>query len=321
MAHKFINEIGPGQTIDDIYMVKEPILRSTARGDLYIAMYLSDKTGQLNGRMWQATEQTYTMLPKPGFVHIQGRSELYKDNLQLVINHISVIEPGQVNIDDFLPQSDKDVDKLFSEITDILGGIKNEQVKALMREFVTDKELMAKFCKAPAAAKLHHAYLGGLVEHTHNVMKVAHAILPFYPEVQGDLVLSGLFLHDMGKIDELSYDMAFGYTNTGQLVGHISQIMLMLHKKAEALAAKGTKTDQAVLDALDHIILTHHGQYEFGSPKLPASPEAFMVNYIDDMDAKIFQVTKAIDEELSDSDWTAFKGPLQTRVYRKRLDD
>lgn len=320
MPHVFVSEIQPGQTIDDIYMVSEPILRSTTRGDLYIAMYLLDKTGRLNGRMWQASEQVYTMLPKPGFVHLQGRSELYKDNLQIVVNHISVIEPSQVNLEDFLPQSEKDTDKLFKEITDILGNLNNDQVKALMREFVVDKELMSKFKKAPAAAKLHHAYLGGLIEHTHNVMKVAQAVLPFYPDVQGDLVLAGLFLHDMGKTDELSYDMSFGYTNTGQLVGHISQVMLMLHRKADALAAKGTKIDQAVLDCLDHIILAHHGQYEFGSPKLPAMPEAFMVNYIDDMDAKIFQANKAINDELSDADWTAFKGPLQSRVYRKRLD-
>ncbi|MBN1391438.1 MAG: hypothetical protein JW947_01395 [Sedimentisphaerales bacterium] len=321
MAHKFINEIEAGQTVDDIYMVKEPILRSTTRGDLYIAMYICDKTGQLNGRMWQATEQIYTSLPKPGFVHINGRSELYKDNLQVVINHISIIDASQVNLEDFLAQSDKDAEQLFAEIKEILSTIKNEQVKALMREFVMDKELIAKFLKAPAAMKLHHNYLGGLIEHTHNTLRVAQAVLPFYPSVQGDLVLAGLFLHDMGKTDELSYEMAFEYTTTGQLVGHIAQILLLIHKKADKLAADGKAIDQNILDALDHIILSHHGQYEFGSPKLPATPEAFMVNYVDDMDAKIHQVNKAIDEELSDSDWTAYKGALQTRVYRGRIDD
>ncbi len=321
MEHMFINQIQPGQNIDDVYMVREPILRSTTRGDLYIAMYICDKTGQLNGRMWQASEQIYTSLPKPGFVHIKGRSELYKDNLQIVINHVSVIDPAQVNLDDFLAHTDKDVNELFEDIKKILGSIKNEQIKALMREFVTDKELMGKFLKAPAAAKLHHAYLGGLIEHTHNVMNVAKAVLPFYPDVQDDLVLAGLFLHDMGKTDELSYEMAFEYTNTGQLIGHISQILVMLNEKAEALKVKGTVIDQNVIDSLGHIILSHHGQYEFGSPKLPATPEAFMVNYIDDMDSKIFQVTQAINDELSDSDWTVFKGPLQTRVYRKKLDD
>jgi 3'-5' exoribonuclease len=284
-------------------------------------MYLCDKSGRLNGRMWQATEQTYKLLPKPGFVHVNGRSELYQNNLQIVVNNVGVVEPSQVNLDDFLAQTEKDVDELFTEIRRILGTIKNAQLKALMQEFVSDEGLMTKFRRAPAAIKLHHNYLGGLIEHTHNTLKVAQAVLPFYPEVQSDLVLAGLFLHDIGKTEELSYEMAFEYTDSGQLIGHIGKALLMIYKKADALAAKGTQIDQGILDALGHIVLSHHGQYEFGSPKLPATAEAFMVGYIDDMDAKIKQVRQAIDNELSDSSWTAWQGALQTRVYRGRIDD
>ncbi|GAF73482.1 unnamed protein product, partial [marine sediment metagenome] len=130
----------------------------------------------------------------------------------------------------------------------------------------------------------------------------------------------GIFLHDIGKTEELSYDMAFSYTDSGQLLGHITQSLLMLNRKADTLAAKGTKIDQTVLDALGHIILSHHGEYEFGSPKLPATPEAFMVYYIDDLDAKISQVTAAIDNEQSDSNWTGWKNALQTKLYRKRIE-
>ncbi|GAI73354.1 unnamed protein product, partial [marine sediment metagenome] len=175
-------------------------------------------------------------------------------------------------------------------------------------------------CKAPAAAKLHHNYLGGLLEHTHNTLRIAQAVLPFYPEVQADLVLAGVFLHDMGKTEELTYDMAFSYTDSGQLIGHITQTIIMISKKAESLAEKGTKIDQHILNCIEHIVLTHHGQYEFGSPKLPATAEAFMVNYIDDLDAKINQVTKAIDNETSDSDWTSWQRALETRIYRKRIE-
>jgi 3'-5' exoribonuclease len=320
MEHKFINEIEPGQAIDDVYLVREPVLRSTTRGDLYIAMYLCDKTGQLNARMWQATEQTYKLLPQPGFIHINGRSELYQNNLQIVVNNARVVEPSQVNLDDFLARTDKDVDKLFAEIRRILGTIKNTQLRALLEEFISDEGLMAKFRKAPAAIKLHHNYLGGLIEHTHNTLLVAQAVLPFYPEVQPDLVLAGIFLHDMGKTEELSYEMSFGYTDSGQLIGHIAKTLLMIHKKADSLAAGGTQIDQGILDALGHIVLSHHGQYEFGSPKLPATAEAFMVSYIDDMDAKIKQVRQAIDRELSDSSWTVWQGALQTRIYKRQID-
>ena len=320
MPHTFINQIGPGEAIDDIYIVSNPILRSTSRGDLYIAMFLSDRTGQLNGRMWQATETVYKALPKPGFVHVQGRSELYQNNLQIIVNNVSVVDADKVQIDDFLAKTEKDVDKMFKEVKEIVGRIENPQLKALVEEFLADTELMKKFCNAPAAMKLHHACIGGLLEHTHNILRVAVAVLPFYPLMQTDLVLAGVFLHDIGKTDELAYDMAFSYTDSGQLIGHIAKSILMINEKAAALRAGGVQIDQEILDMLGHIILSHHGAYEFGSPKLPATPEAFLVNCIDDLDAKVSQVTEAINTEVSDSNWTEWKHALQTRLYRKRIE-
>jgi 3'-5' exoribonuclease len=320
MEHTFINQIEPGQQINDVYMVKDPILRSTSRGDLYIAMFLCDKTGQLNGRMWQASEVIYNALPKPGFIHIKGRSELYQSNLQIVVNTVTPIDPEKVNIDDFLAQTEKDINQMFAEITEIVGRIKNPQLKAIVAEFLADEEVMAKFRKAPGGVKLHHNTIGGLLEHTHNMMQVAAAILPFYPKVQADLVLAGIFLHDMGKTEELGYDMAFSYTDTGQLIGHVAGTYLMINRKADALRAKGTQIDQELLDSLGHIILSHHGQYEFGSPKLPATPEAFMVCMIDDLDAKVDQVTSAIQDELGEGNWTTWRTALQTKLYRKKLE-
>ena len=320
MAHKFINQIEPGEAIDDIYIVRDPILRSTTRGDLYIAMFLLDRSGQLNGRMWQATETIYKALPKPGFVHIQGRSELYQNNLQIIINNVSVVDASKVHIDDFLARTEKDTKQMFKDVKEIVGRIKNPQLKTLVEEFLADNELMKKFCDVPGGMKLHHNYIGGLLEHTHNTLRVAVAILPLYPQVQTDLVLAGIFLHDIGKTDELSYDMAFTYTDSGQLIGHVVKSILMINQKADALRAKGTQIEQTVMDALGHIILSHHGQYDFGSPKLPATAEAFMVYYIDDLDAKISQVMAAIDNEISDSNWTAWKSALQTRLYRKRIE-
>ncbi|MHC4618762.1 MAG: 3'-5' exoribonuclease YhaM family protein [Planctomycetota bacterium] len=320
MTHKFINEIEPGQTISDIYMVREPILRSTTRGDLYIAMFLSDRTGQLNGRMWQATEGVYKSLPKPGFVHIEGRSELYQNNLQIVVNSVSVVDAGKVRLEDFLARTKNDIKQMFEETKSYVGRIKNPQLRKLVEELLADGELMEKFRNVPGGTALHHNYLGGLLEHTLNMLRVAAAILPLYPKVQADLVLAGIFLHDMGKTEELSYDMAFSYTDSGQLIGHITHTLLMVHQKANALADRGAPVDKQVLDALGHIILSHHGEYEFGSPKLPATLEAFMVYYIDDLDAKMNQVTAAIENELSDSNWTGWQNALQTRLYRKRIE-
>lgn len=320
MEHKFVNEIEPGEEINGIYLIKEAILRSTSRGDPYIAMFICDKTGQLNGRMWQASEKLYSALPKPGFVHIQGKSEVYQNNLQIVANNITVVDPKKVKVDDYLARTDKDVNQLFDEIKKTLEGIRNQQVKMIVKEFLADKDLMQKFQDSPGGTAMHHDYLGGLIEHTHNMLRVASAILPLYPRVQADLVLAGIFIHDMGKTEELSYDMAFSYTDSGQLIGHISKTHLMLSRKADALAARGMKIDAAVLDSLAHIVLSHHGEYEFGSPKLPATAEAFMVYYIDDLDAKMNQVTSLIESEGGDSNWTGWQKPLETRLYRKRIE-
>jgi 3'-5' exoribonuclease len=320
MAHKFISEIAPGETVDDIYLVKEPVLRPTARGDLYIAMFLADKTGQLNGRVWQASEAMYSALPKPGFVHVEGRSEVYQNNLQIVVNNISVIDAGSVNIEEYLARTDKDIDKIFAETKRIVGTIKNPQLKAMVDEFLGDEPLMKKFRSCPGGMSMHHDYIGGLLEHTWNMLRAASAILPLYPDVQADLVLAGIFIHDMGKTEELAYDTAFSYTDSGQLIGHITKTVLMLHRKAETLAASGVQIDGAILDALGHIILSHHGEHEFGSPKLPATAEAFMVYYIDDLDAKMNQVTRLIDREPGDSNWTGWQKPLETKLYRRRID-
>jgi 3'-5' exoribonuclease len=320
MSHKFISEIAPGEVVDDIYLVKEPILRSTSRGDLYIAMFLGDKTGQLNGRIWQASEAMYKELPKPGFARIKGRSEVYQNQMQIVINNVSVVDASKVKIEEYLAHTDKDVDKMFADVQKMVGGIKNKQLKSLMDEFLADEKLMGKFRDCPGGMSMHHDCIGGLLEHTWNMLRVASAILPLYPQVQGDLVLGGIFIHDMGKTEELAFDTAFSYTDSGQLIGHITKTVLMMHKKADALAGKGTPIDAAVLDTLTHIVLSHHGEHEFGSPKLPATAEAFMVYYIDDLDAKMNQVTHLIEDEPGDSNWTGWQKPLETKLYRKRIE-
>jgi len=320
MAHTFIKDISPGNTVDDIYLIKSPVLRSTTKGDLYIAMYLLDKSGQVNSRMWQATEETYKALPQNGFVHIAGRSEQYQNNLQIIVNSISIVDSSKVTLEDFLARTEKDTSKMFEELKAMVGKIKNRQLRMIAAEFFADEVLMEKFRQAPAGVKLHHNYLGGLLEHTHNMMRMAVAILGFFPKVQSDLVLAGILLHDLGKTQELSYDMALSYTDSGQLIGHITKTLLMLHRKTDALARKGKVIDETVLDSLGHIILSHHGQYEFGSPVLPATAEAFMVNYLDDLDAKLNQVTGAVEQEKSDKNWTQWQNSLQRRLYRGRIE-
>ena len=321
MAHVFINQIQPGQQVNDIYLISQPVLRSTTRGDLYIAMYVSDKTGKLNCRVWQATEELFNSLPKEGFVQIKGRSELYQNTLQIVADQLMSVPAEKVKVDDYLPRTEKNIQQMFEEIIQILAVIKNLFIKALVDEFIKDKELMKKFCTAPAATQNHHSYIGGLLEHTHSMLSVAKAIMPYYPQLQSDLVLAGIFLHDMGKTEELSYDMAFSYTDSGQLIGHIVQTILMVSNKTKVLEKAGLTVDKQILENLEHIILSHHGQYEFGSPKLPMTAEAFLVSLLDNIDAKINQVTERIENEPGETNWTAYVKALEAKLYRKRVVD
>ena len=318
MAHQFISDIQPGMAISDVYMVTQPILRNTSRGDLYIAMYLSDRTGKVNARMWQVTQSVYEQLPSEGFVRVRGNSELYQNALQMVVNDIQVVPSDSVNLADYLPRTEKNIGQMVDELKQMLAAIENPQLKALVDAFLADAELMRRFCTAPGGMQIHHAYLGGLLEHVHNMMCCARAILPYYPKVQKDLVLAAIFVHDMGKTEELSYDMTFSYTDEGQLLGHLVQGVRMIHQKADALAAAGTGIDSDILNSLLHTVLAHHGQYEFGSPKLPATAEAFMVNYLDNLDARMNQVTGVIDNDPSPGNWTPYVRTLETRLFKKR---
>lgn len=316
MSHLFIDQLQPGTQINEIYMVTQPVLRNTTRGDLYIAMFLSDRTGKANGRMWQATEAIYNSIPAEGFVQVRGKVELYQGSIQIVVNDLVVVEDDKLNLGDYIPRTEKDIKQMFTEIKQMLSKIKDPGVKSLVEAFLADEDLMRNFCTAPAAMQMHHNYLGGLLEHTHSMLNVATAILGNYPKLQADIVLAGVFLHDMSKTTELSYTTGFSYTDGGQLVGHLVQGVVLMEEKAKQAAIP---VSREVLDAIEHIILSHHGQYDFGSPKLPATAEAFMVSRIDDLDAKMAQVTAAIENEPGESDWTAWKNQLGTRLYRKRV--
>ncbi len=319
MPHLYVKDIQPGQQINDIYLVTQPILRNTTRGDLYIAMFLSDKTGKLNCRMWQATEQIYQQIPSEGFIQVRGKSELYQGALQIVISDLVVVDPEKVNIADYMPRTEKDVAKMYQELLEILASIENEEVRMLVSEFLKDKDLMKNFCTAPAAMQMHHNYLGGLLEHTLNMLNVARALFPLYPKIQKDLVLAAIFLHDIAKTQELSYRVGIGYTDQGQLLGHITQGVQMITRQADKLAAAGKPISQNILDCLLHIVISHHGVPEFGAVKIPATPEAYMVHYIDNLDAKINQTTTLIENDLGEGAWTSYQKSLETKLYRMRV--
>lgn len=319
MGRRYVSELKPGETLDDqVFLIRSKDLRTTTQGSLYIHAVLADRTGQLLARAWQASEEMYERMPEGGFLRFKGRTENYKGNLQFIIEAIRPVDNGSVDVADFLPRTTQDVETMFTRVKEILGGIKQPDLARVVQEFLADRELMEQFQRAPAASNMHHAFIGGLLEHTLSLLELGLRVMPLYPKLSMDLVLAGLFLHDIGKTQELAYATSIGYSDEGQLLGHITQAVVMIDRKARALAARtGKPVNEQVLRLLQHIIVSHHGKYEFGSPKLPAIPEAFIVHYLDNLDAKVAISLGEIENDKDpNGSWTNFNRGLETKLYK-----
>ncbi len=326
-SHRFISDLQAGEQLEDqVFMVFRKDLRTTSNGALYIHLVFMDRTGQLLARVWQATKPQYASITEGGFLRIRGRVESYKGNLQLIVDAMRAVNPAEIELGDFLPRTPHDIEDMWKRVLAILRTIENPQLLALVTAFIKDDDLAGGFKKAPAAVQNHHAYIGGLLEHTCSLLELAVRILgrtdasdSHYPEVSRDLVLAGIFLHDIGKVAELSYETNLAYTTPGQLIGHLAQAAIWIDRKVADIESQTSKPFPAdIRDVLTHIVLSHHGSYEFGSPKLPACLEAIVVHYLDNIDAKLNMaltgITAARDPE---SDWTEYVRPLETRILKK----
>lgn len=317
--HQFINQFKPGMTLDQVFLVRDKDLRTTKAGDLYIVCTLCDRTGNIPARMWRASESIYNSVPADGFLHVKGRTEDYRGNLQFVIDALRPWPADKVDLADFVPVTELDIEQTWAELLEILRGIKDPPLRLLIKKFVEDRDLVAAFKRSPAAMQMHHPFIGGLLEHTLNVARAAVALLGLYPRLNADLVLAGVFLHDIGKTAELSAGTTMNYTDRGLLVGHVTLAAMWVSEKAAAITAETSEPFPArTVDLLQHVILSHHGALEFGSPKLPAIPEAFFVHYLDNLDAKIWMTTHAVENDSDEqASFTSYMRQLGTRIYKR----
>lgn len=320
MTRRYINQLDPGERVEDqIFLIKQKDLRTTTNGSLYIHAVLMDRTGQMPGRMWQATQKIFEFMPEGGFMRFTGRCENYKGNLQFIIDGLREVESGDVDMADFLPVTSRDIDQMWHRLHDILTReIRHADVRLIVDEFLADEAMMHRFRRAPAAMQLHHACIGGLLEHTLSLLELALRVIPLYPRLSLDIVLAGLFLHDIGKTAELGYDTNFQYTDEGQLLGHVTLGVMWLDQKVRSAEARaGRAISPSIVWALQHIIVSHHGQYEFGAVKLPATPEAIAVHYLDNLDAKINIFLGEIENDRDPAGrWTNYIPSLATKVYK-----
>jgi 3'-5' exoribonuclease len=252
-------------------------------GGQYLALTLSDKTGSMEARMWEDFAPAITHCSEGCYVKVQGQIQKYQGKYQITLTKLRLAAASEVDTADFVPTTRFDIGEMWAELRGYVDSFTNVDLRRLVFAFLDDEAIGAAYREAPAAKVLHHAWIGGLLEHVLTLVRVCRATAPFYPEVDSDLLVTGAILHDIGKVRELSWGATFSYTLEGQMIGHISIAQGMLHEKIATLPGFPEKLRVLV----EHMILSHHGRYEFGSPKLPMTPEAILLSALDDIEAKM----------------------------------
>jgi 3'-5' exoribonuclease len=317
-TRRFVQSLADGDNIEEVYLVSDKQLRANRNGNLFIQLELRDRTGSISARLWNAGEQLFRSFEAGDFLLVKGKVQLFQGALQMILNHLNKENADKIDLADFLPHTDQDVSKLYERLRLLLRKLSNPHLRALSECFLMDEQFTEAFCRAPAGVRNHHAYVGGLLEHVVTMLDAADRIAPLYPELDRDLFLMGVFLHDIGKVRELNFARSFAYSDEGQLVGHLMIGVEMLSEKAaRAAELTGEKFPTELLLRLKHLIVSHHGTYEFGSPRLPMTPEAIALHYLDNFDAKLNTFTREIREDAnSSSAWTPYNQSLERRLFK-----
>jgi 3'-5' exoribonuclease len=292
MKSHFIIDLADGQSVASLFLVREKEVRTSAKtGKPWLQLELGDRTGTISAKMWDNFAALVATFECHDVIQIRGRVKLYNGQKELTLEQIIPALENEYELGDFLPHTKCDVEKLYADLRAAIAGMKNPSLKQLLTSVVGDPLIAPRLKRAPAAMIMHHAYLGGLLEHMISLIGLGAAVATHYPELDADLLLTGVVLHDIGKIDELYYTRGIGYSDEGRLLGHISIGVGIVRDKIKAIA--GFPAPLAVL--VEHLILSHHGSHEFGSPSLPQTPEAVALHFIDDVDSKMASMRATLD--------------------------
>jgi len=311
MQHLWIKDIKENAKIEGNYLVKNKSIGQTRQGNSFLTLTLGDKTGTIEARVWDRVEEISTHCKEGNIVTIAGQANTYRNQIQIQIHELKQNKsPADPTI--FQESSPKDIPHMLSDLKTLANQIQNRHLRTLIDSFMADHHFVTQFKKAPAAKNFHHSYLGGLLEHTLSVSQMAVRVSEHYPDLDCDLLLSGAILHDIGKIEELTFEPTIEYSNKGRLLGHIVLGVVMVEEKLKPL--KDFPSELAL--RLKHLILSHHGEFDFGSPKRPKFLEAFALHLIDDMDAKIHGLSRLLKDDRQEGSWTAFNKLLQRYFYK-----
>lgn len=289
------------------FVVVAKQIKPKKTGEPYLALTLGDRTGQLEAKMWDNVEEVLNGFEQDDFLKVKGLVNKYKNRFQLTIHKLRKLGDGEIEFADYLPKTTKNIDELWQTLSDFVASFQNPHLKALVQAFMADPEIAAAYRNAPAAKTLHHAYIGGLLDHVVSLFRSCDLVSRNYPQINRDLLLTGAFFHDIGKIHELAYNRSFSYTTRGQLLGHMIIELEMLQAKL----ALFPDFPAELKTLIEHLIISHHGEYEFGSPKLPMFPEALLLHYMDDLDSKMEAMRAHFEREADlESPWSSYNASL-----------
>jgi 3'-5' exoribonuclease len=303
LKKKCVADIKDRDLVDSVFLVKDKILAMAKNGKPYLTLKLMDKSGEVDAKVWDNADQVAAIFDKNDFLSVRAKASIYLGKMQLILSDLKRVPEESVDLADFLPETDRDINVMVEELRALVASLADPDLKRLLNAFFQDPELLAQYRVAPAAKGMHHVYLGGLLEHSLAVAKLVDAMTPLYEGLNRDLLIAGALLHDVGKVREMTYLRAFDYSDEGKLIGHITIGVEMLQERINSLP--GFPLELGML--LKHMLLSHHGQYEYGSPKRPKTMEATILNYLDDLDSKINGIRTHIRKEPDNpSRWTSY---------------
>ena len=302
------------QVVTSSFVVISKQAKPKKSGELYLALTLGDRTGHIEAKMWDNVADHIGCFEQDDFIKVRGLINKFNGRFQLTLHKVRSLQDSEVEFDDYLPRTTKNIDELWQTLAEFVASFQDPHLKALIQAFMADPTIERAYKNAPAAKSLHHAFIGGLLDHVVSLFRLCDLACRNYPDmVDRDLLLTGAFLHDIGKVHELTFARSFTYTTRGQLLGHMIIELEMLQDKLAQLP--GFPEEYKTL--IEHLIISHHGKYEFGSPKMPMFPEALMLHYLDDLDSKIESMRAQFQRE-PDAEWTSYNPSLERPLLNSR---